>query len=204
MENQPIETVELAQESRHRRVKKLWRPIAATALTFMASAGTLHLSNSDTSKDVKVVTDAGEQSRQAQIDKQELRAINAARVKAEIEGRQLELFYNTITWNNVVAWNKAVEANRRIPYDPALWERLHNCEQPGNWYANGHNPADGANQLFQGGLGMSTDAWDMAVRDAAKRGVALPSSALDASIDQQMQGAQVFMEDEGWGWSCHV
>ncbi len=88
----------------------------------------------------------------------------------------------------------------RIAYDPARWLHLHQCEQADTWHAGGHF----GNGLLSsgGGLGMSMDAWHMAVRDAAKRGVSLPPTAWNASIDQQMQAAQVFWEDEGWGWSC--
>lgn len=90
-----------------------------------------------------------------------------------------------------------------IPYDDALWERLHRCEQPDSWYADGYNAAD-PGLRFQGGLGMSTQAWQMAIRAAANRGVDLPGSALSASVDQQKQGAQAFYEAHGWGWSCRV
>jgi len=88
-----------------------------------------------------------------------------------------------------------------IPVDTGLWQRLHACEQPDSWYANGYfgNGLHGA-----GGLGMSDDAWRMGVSAAAARGVTLPSSALAASPDQQMEGAQAFMDAYGWAWACHV
>lgn len=92
----------------------------------------------------------------------------------------------------------------RIAVDWARWERLHICEQRDSWYADGYNAADPAHQRFQGGLGMSTAAWQMAVRAAANRGVSLPSSALAASPEQQMTGAQAFYDAHGWGWACHV
>lgn len=87
-----------------------------------------------------------------------------------------------------------------IAYDAALWERLHDCEQPGDWYASGYfgNGLHGA-----GGLGMSDGAWTMGVTAAAARGVSLPGSPLDATIDQQMQGAQAFYDSHGWAWACH-
>lgn len=92
----------------------------------------------------------------------------------------------------------------KIAVDWARWERLHVCEQSNTWYANGGNPADGARQIFQGGLGMSTGAWQMAVRAAAARGVTLPSSALAATPEEQMTGAQAFYDAHGWGWACRV
>jgi hypothetical protein len=98
-----------------------------------------------------------------------------------------------------------IEAQRnRIPTDFARWMRLHNCEQGNTWYANGGNPADPAKQIFQGGLGMSTAAWRMAVSAAANRGVILPASALSATPEQQMVGAQAFYDAHGWGWECRV
>lgn len=107
--------------------------------------------------------------------------------------------------------NKQLEADIKELQDSYLskvdwgrWQRLHGCEQPGNWYANGGNPADPGRQTFQGGLGMSTVAWRMAVRAASNRGIALPVSALQATPRQQMVGAQAFYDAHGWGWSCVV
>lgn len=88
--------------------------------------------------------------------------------------------------------------------DYPRWERLHNCEQPGQWYADGYNSADAAHQRFQGGLGMSTGAWQIARSYAANRGVSLPFSALSASPKQQMIGAQALFNDLGWAWGCRV
>jgi hypothetical protein len=93
-------------------------------------------------------------------------------------------------------------ASRTIPVDWGRWGALHDCEQPGDWYANGGNGADPAGQTFQGGLGMSTGAWQMAVGAAAARGVTLPGSALDATPEQQMTGAQAFYDAHGWAWAC--
>ncbi len=91
-----------------------------------------------------------------------------------------------------------------IPVDWARWQRLHICEQRDTWYANGGNPNDPAHQTFQGGLGMSTGAWRMAVNAAANRGVILPVSALSATPEEQMIGAQAFYDAYGWGWECRV
>jgi hypothetical protein len=91
-----------------------------------------------------------------------------------------------------------------LPVDRARWERLHVCEQPDTWYASGVNPGSESGMVFQGGLGMSVGAWQMAVRAAAARGVSLPRSALSASVYQQMVGAQAFYDSYGWGWGCRV
>jgi len=91
-----------------------------------------------------------------------------------------------------------------IPVDEERWQRLHNCEQPDTWYASGTNPDSESGVVFQGGLGMSIGAWQMAVRAAAGRGVSLPRSAMDASVYQQMVGAQAFHDAHGWAWGCHV
>jgi hypothetical protein len=91
-----------------------------------------------------------------------------------------------------------------IAVDWGRWEALHNCEQPGNWYANGGNAADQLHMTFQGGLGMSTNAWQMALRAAAARGVTLPGSALAATPEEQMTGAQAFFDAYGWWWACRV
>jgi len=98
-----------------------------------------------------------------------------------------------------------LEAMRpKIAVDWARWQRLHICEQSDTWYANGGNRADPYHQTFQGGLGMSTVAWQMAVRAAAARGVTLPASALAASPEEQMTGAQAFVDAYGWAWACRV
>lgn len=87
-----------------------------------------------------------------------------------------------------------------IPYSYALWMRVHNCEQPDTWHAGGHfgNGLPSAG----GGLGFSLYAWQDAVRYAANRGVTLPSSMWNASIDQQMQGAQAMLDATGGGPAC--
>jgi hypothetical protein len=91
-----------------------------------------------------------------------------------------------------------------IAVDWGRWEALHNCEQPGDWYANGGNSGDALHLTFQGGLGMSTHAWQMARGAAAARGVTLPNSALAATPEQQMTGAQAFYDAYGWWWACRV
>ena len=103
-----------------------------------------------------------------------------------------------------VAVSEFLSSLPHIAVDWARWEALHNCEQPGNWYANGTNPADPNGQVFQGGLGMSTHAWQMAVAAAGSRGLTLPTSALAATPEEQMIGSQAFFDAYGWGWECHV
>lgn len=104
----------------------------------------------------------------------------------------------------VAAEEEAARRAAAIPVDWSRWQRLHRCEQPDTWYANGTNPAAPDGLVFQGGLGMSTGAWRMAVGAAARRGVSLPASALAASPEQQMTAAQAFYDAYGWGWGCDV
>lgn len=88
----------------------------------------------------------------------------------------------------------------RIPYDADRWWRVHWCEQPDTWHAGGHF----GNGLISGGtgLGFSVDAVADAVRYAAQRGVILPASGWDMSIDQQMQMAQAMLDATGGGPDC--
>lgn len=201
MSNQPIEAIELIQEPRPRRAKKFLRPLAACALSLATvSGGLVGEGNSDRKEPATVaVASPAASEKQRLSGRDELRAIREASQKTEERRQRLERFYNFIAWNTHVWENRP-----RIIYDSKRWYDLHQCEQGDSWYADGYNSADPGHQRFQGGLGMSTVAWDMAVEDAAQRGVTLPDSALDATIDEQMQGAQVFWEDEGWGWSCRV
>jgi hypothetical protein len=87
-----------------------------------------------------------------------------------------------------------------IPYNYALWMRVHNCEQPETWHAGGHF----GNGLPSGGtgLGFSEDAVRIAVRYAAQRGVILPASGWEMSVDQQMQMAQAMLDATGGGPDC--
>lgn len=98
----------------------------------------------------------------------------------------------------------AVEAQRlataRIPYNSATWTRVHNCEQPDSWHAGGH--FDNGLVSAGGGLGFSVDAWRLAFRFAARRGVTLPTSMWDATPDEQMQGAQALLDATGGGPAC--
>jgi hypothetical protein len=204
MKNQPIEAIAERQEPGHRRGQKLTKTLAVAALSLSAAtSGMLILKDrgEGSTRAEALPTALAPNTAQRKADIDELRAINKARVKSYEARQRVEKFLSVVAWNNALP--KSIP-KPKIPYDIVLWNNLHQCEQAGNWYASGYNSADPGHQLFQGGLGMSTVAWSMAVRDAAQRGVNLPSSALNASIDEQMQGAQVFYEDEGWGWACHV
>ncbi len=200
MEQTSIEGIGI-KEPRSRRIKRLWRPVAATALAFTAAAGIYQLEVSNArSADAEPISAASTLA-QGQSNVLELQFMKKAMLinkrDEQIRKEQQELWFDTVIWNN------AVRHAARIPYDFALLYGLHNCEQPNSWYASGYNPNDPSHQLFEGGEGMSTPAWIMAVEAAARRGVTLPSSALEASIDQQMEGAQAFIDAYGGGgWSC--
>jgi len=206
MDSQHPEPIGLTKEAQPRNDKKIRRAVAVVIFGTAAAVGIIGVENNDDKPEAAdIVVDAPQpqEEKMKAADKAEItRAQTAALIERAKREENERRFYDLVLWNNTVWFN---ELNKpKINYDSALWDRLHQCEQPGNWYANGHNPADPYHQLFQGGLGMSTEAWDMAIDAAAERGVTLPSSALDASVDQQMQGAQVFYEDHGWGWACDV
>ncbi len=204
MVSQHPESAGAVLETQPRSWSKLKKAVAGVALASTVFVSAYIDGSSQADNKVKV------NAAPFEIDK--LHDQEMANVKAAYNQAAKVIFINQLYINkqaelkfySVIAWNNAAAQNNKIVYDSARWNRLHQCEQADNWYASGYNSADPRHQLFQGGLGMSTEAWSMAVRDAANRGVNLPASALDASIDQQMQAAQVFWEDEGWGWSCHV
>lgn len=78
------------------------------------------------------------------------------------------------------------------------WLRIGRCEQPGNGYGGINWSADGytAHGHFQGGLGISTDAW-------RENSAGMPSSALAASPQQQMIVAQRIYDRFGpSAWGC--
>src|SRR5438093_6232253 len=127
--------------------------------------------------------------------------ITQAQVKAALDG--LAQSVGDYTAATVAAEQEAAR-RAALPVDWTRWERLHRCEQPDTWYANGTNPAEPDGMVFQGGLGMSTGAWRMARSAAAARGVPLPASALAATPEEQMTGAQAFFDAYGWAWGCHV
>jgi hypothetical protein len=86
-----------------------------------------------------------------------------------------------------------------LTVDWALWERIHNCEQLGNWYAYGYF---GNGMRGGGGLGISDGAWQIAVNNAPKYGIELPGFVLDATPEQQMIAAEVLRATIGWTWGC--
>jgi hypothetical protein len=74
------------------------------------------------------------------------------------------------------------------------WLPVHNCEQPGNWYAAGRTSSG----YFEGGLGISRPTWD-------KFNAGLPESALDATPLEQMIVAQRVYDYYGpSAWGCNV
>lgn len=74
----------------------------------------------------------------------------------------------------------------------AHWTAIHNCEEPGNWYAAG-STSDG---YFEGGLGISRQAW-------AENSQGEPASALQATPEQQMEVANRIRARFGDGaWAC--
>ena len=103
-----------------------------------------------------------------------------------------ETVYSFIVWTSAVT--------PRIPYNSAFWNSLHHCEQADTWHAGGHF----GNGLLSGGngLGMSMGAWRKAVRAAAERGVTLPDTGWGADVNQQMEGAQAYLDKYGWHWQC--
>jgi hypothetical protein len=86
-----------------------------------------------------------------------------------------------------------------LTVDWALWERIHNCEQPGDWYAYGYF---GNGMRGGGGLGISDGAWRIAVNNAPKYGIELPGFVLNATPEQQMIAAEVLRATIGWSWGC--
>lgn len=197
------ESAAIGLETRPRNWKKLKRAVAGIALASTVAVGLYADSSGSVSNKVKIEAEKSDTDGTRELEAADrIKAFELA--EAKIRWNQALEQSNKVYYLKVMAWNYALE--HRIIYDPARWNNLHQCEQGDSWYASGYNPADTAHkQKFEGGLGMSTVAWDMAVEDAAKRGVTLPDTALDATIDQQMQGAQVFYEDEGGGgWACHV
>ncbi len=188
MEQTPIEKV-----GRSKRVIAALSALMMSSLATFSSLATIDNLTESRSANAEMVTLEADYHGSANLEDLDfkLEEMKQAQERAD-ELRRLQI----ATWNKAV-W---INAAHHIAYDPAFWERNHECEQPDSWHAGGYfgngEPSSG------GGEGMSMDAWHMAVRDAALRGVLLPPTAWNASVDQQMEAAQVFLEDEGWGWGC--
>lgn len=90
----------------------------------------------------------------------------------------------------VARWTEAVaaaEAARLV----ARWGPVHDCEQPGDWYAAG--PTE--HGYFEGGLGIHVDLY---------QSIAGHSALLDSPLDQ-MRVAEIALARVGRGaWACPV
>lgn len=78
------------------------------------------------------------------------------------------------------------------------WIHIGRCEQPGNGYGGINWSADGftSDGHFQGGLGISTDAW-------RENNTGLPASALQATPFEQMQVAtRIYLRFGAGAWAC--
>ncbi len=90
----------------------------------------------------------------------------------------------------VARWAEAVAA-AEVAHLVARWGRVHDCEQPGNWYAAGPT-SDG---YFEGGLGIHVDLY---------RSIAGRSALLDSPLEQ-MRVAEIALGRVGRGaWACPV
>ncbi len=98
---------------------------------------------------------------------------------------------NSVRWAEAVArWAEAVAA-AEVAHLVARWGPVHDCEQPGNWYAAGPTN-DG---YFEGGLGIHVDLYGS---------IAGHSALLDSPLDQ-MRVAEIALARVGRGaWACPV
>jgi hypothetical protein len=95
-----------------------------------------------------------------------------------------------VVWANHVRWAEAVEAAETARL-VARWGPVHDCEQPGNWYAAGPT----AHGYFEGGLGIHVDLY---------RSIAGHSALLDSPLEQ-MRVAEIALARVGRGaWACPV
>lgn len=98
-----------------------------------------------------------------------------------------------------VALEEYLASLPRINVDVAHWTAINRCEESGTWVNDGWT-RDGH---FQGGLGMSVDAWNEVVAEAPAYGVTLPPSSNQATPFEQMEGAQLlYNRVGGGGWAC--
>lgn len=90
----------------------------------------------------------------------------------------------------VARWAEAVEAAEAARL-AARWGPVHDCEQPGNWYAAGRTE----HGYFEGGLGIHVDLY---------QSIAGHSALLDSPLDQ-MRVAEIALARVGRGaWACPV
>lgn len=97
---------------------------------------------------------------------------------------------DAMAWVNSLRWAEAVAAGE-VARLVARWEPVHDCEQPGNWYAAGRTE----HGYFEGGLGIHVDLY---------RSIAGHSALLDSPLDQ-MRVAEIALGRVGRGaWACPV
>lgn len=90
----------------------------------------------------------------------------------------------------VARWAEAVEA-AEAAHLFARWGPVHDCEQPGDWYAAGRTE----HGYFEGGLGIHVDLY---------QSIAGHSALLDSPLDQ-MRVAEIALARVGLGaWACPV
>lgn len=100
---------------------------------------------------------------------------------------------------NAVALSEYLASLPRLNVDVGHWTAINRCEESGTWINDGWT-RDGH---FQGGLGMSVEAWNEVVAQAPQFGFTLPPSSNMATPYQQMQGAQIlYNRVGGGGWAC--
>jgi hypothetical protein len=102
-----------------------------------------------------------------------------------------------LIWHQAVTAAQYVEAMLKAEQaaeEARLWARwgpVHDCEQPGNWYAAGRTP----HGYFEGGLGIERSLY---------RKIRGHSALLDSPIDQ-MRVAEIALAWYGpSAWACHV
>lgn len=127
----------------------------------------------------------------------------ARQLHAQIEG--IVAYINAVTASEVGEYLHAraladyVASLPTFFVDTAHWAAINVCEEGGTWVNDGWT-RDGH---FQGGLGMSVEAWNEVVAEAPQYGFSLPSSSNMATPYQQMQGAQILYNRVGsGGWAC--
>lgn len=96
---------------------------------------------------------------------------------------------DAVAYAELVAWARAVAAEEARLW--ARWGPLHDCEQPGDWYAAG-GTSDG---YFEGGLGIHHELY---------KSIAGHSALLDSPLEQ-MRVADLALARVGRGaWACPI
>lgn len=96
---------------------------------------------------------------------------------------------DAVAYAELVVWQQAVAAEEARLW--ARWGPLHDCEQPGDWYAAG-GTSDG---YFEGGLGIHHELY---------KSIAGHSALLDSPLEQ-MRIADIALARVGRGaWACPI